>query len=134
MCCQHGIMSRGRWHTLLGIGACALVVVAPALAGITQVRVPAPGEGSHEQIFEGIYGGDFVGSGTDLGYGLWTVFDNGTVRATRVDDFGLGTLLNMLTGLPGSGDDDTWMETGRALATARARFARFPQEFGYDAG
>ena len=133
--CFHACKSSRRTRpAILGFGAFVMWTVAPALAGVTEIRVPGPGEATHEQIFEAIYGGDFVGVGTDLGFGLWTEFDNGTIRATRVDDFGVAALLDMLSGVPGSGDDDTWMETGRPVATARARFALFPQEFGYDTG
>ncbi|MGB2987740.1 MAG: hypothetical protein WBE26_17880, partial [Phycisphaerae bacterium] len=109
------------------------VSAVPAIAGYTEVHVPHVGEASHEEILEGIYGGDFVVGGVDLGNGLWTVFDNGTITATRMDDYGLATLLYILTGSPGSGDDDTWAD-GTAIVTAEARFALFPQEFGYDSG
>ncbi len=126
--------SRRAWSAILGLCAFVLGSGAPVLAGFTEVRVPSPAEASHELILEKVFGGDFVGSGIDLGYGLWTAFDNGTVQATRVDDFGLAALLDMLSGMPGSGDDDIWAETGKPIATARARFALFPQEFGYDAG
>jgi len=78
-----------------------------ARAGVTEVKPPAPGEASHEQLLEGIYGGDFVGLGDDLGNGLWSVYSNGVVTATRIDDFGLPEHLNLLTGQPGEADDDT---------------------------
>lgn len=104
-----------------------------ARAGVTEVKPPAPGEASHEQLLEGIYGGDFVGLGDDLGNGLWSVYSNGVVTATRIDDFGLPEHLNLLTGQPGEADDDTWTD-GTTIATVIARFASFPQTFGYDAG
>jgi hypothetical protein len=114
--------------------ATILVPLAPALADLTEVHAPiVPGELSHEEMLEGVYGGDFVGGGSDLGHGLWTYYDNGTVRATRIDDDGWVDLLNLLTGGAGSGDDDVWTD-GTATITARARFALFQQEFGYDLG
>ncbi len=105
----------------------------PALATFTTVGSPAGSEASHEGIFEGVYGGDFVGSGIDLGNGLWTVFSNGTVTATRVDDDGFVTLLDLYGGFAGSGDDDLWTD-GTTTAVAEARFAGKSQEFGYDEG
>lgn len=114
--------------------AAVLSLVVTSVADFTEVHAPiVPGELSHEETFEGIYGGDFVGGGTDLGHGQWTFFDNGTVQATRIDDDGWVDLLNLLTGGAGSGDDDVWTD-GTATITARARYALFPQEFGYDFG
>ncbi|MGD2109260.1 MAG: DUF4114 domain-containing protein, partial [Phycisphaerae bacterium] len=124
-------MKRSRVFALL-VGTLVLPT-ASLFAGYSTVGTPPSGEATHVEILENTYGGTFVGSGTDLGNGLWSVFDNGTVTATRVDDFGLASLLNMLTGSPGSGDDDTWTD-GTATAVAEARFAGYAQEFGYDAG
>jgi hypothetical protein len=87
----------------------------------------------HQEILEGLYGGSFVGSGTALGHGLWTVFDNGAVTAVRMDDTGLGMPLDLAAGMPGEADDDIWTD-GTVVTAARARFALFPQEFGYDLG
>ncbi|MFH1110145.1 MAG: DUF4114 domain-containing protein [Planctomycetota bacterium] len=100
------------------------------MAGFTAVQGPASGEKSHKEIFEGVYGGTFIGSGTNLGYGNYSIFSNGTITATRVDDNGLAGLLNMLTGAPGTGDDDIWTD-GMATTTAEARFAGYTQEVGY---
>lgn len=114
--------------------ACGLwiagLLAAPVMAGFTTVQGPASGEKSHKQIFEGVYGGTFTGSGINLGNGNFSIFSNGTITATRVDDNGLAALLNMLTGAPGTGDDDIWTD-GMATTTAEARFAGYTQEFGY---
>ncbi len=107
----------------LGLALCWVgVLVAPALAGFTTLGTPPGAELNHEQIFECTYGGNFVASGLN--------FSNGTITATRVDDNGFASNLNLLTGSAGSGDDDFWTD-GIATATAQARFAGFTQEFGY---
>lgn len=62
-------------------------------ADYTEVHGPYIDEAGHEEILEGIYGGDFVSGGIDLRHGQWTVFDNGTTTVTRVDDLGIGALL-----------------------------------------
>ena len=124
---------RGRCRMLGWASILLAAWTLPANAGFTAVHSPAPGEASHEQILEGAYGGDFIGSGDDLGNGFWTVFTNGTITATRVDDFDFPSHLNLLSGLPGAADDDTWTD-GTTVAIATVRFALFPQEFGYDLG
>jgi hypothetical protein len=106
--------------------ACGLWIAgllsAPVLAGFTTLQAPPSGEFTHKQIFECTYGGTFTPSGLN--------FSNGTITATRVDDNGFVPNLNMLTGSPGTGDDDIWTD-GIATCTAEARFAGFTQEFGY---
>lgn len=107
-----------------------LIVSTDVLASQTVIEAPPGSELSHAEILEGIYGGTFVGSGADLGSGLFQVFDNGTVFATRMSDGGLGAELNLVTGGPGTGDDRIWTD-GIAVTSARARYAAFPQQFGY---
>ncbi len=111
----------------------SVLMGTPALAEYTHVKGSPASEAGHREILSGIYGGDFTGSGTDLGNGLFTLFTNGTITAERVDDFGLGTVLNLATSEPGSGDDGLWTD-GIAVAAAEARYALFPQEFGFDVG
>ncbi len=115
------------------LGIVSVLMGAPALGEYTLVKGSPPSEAGHREILSGIYGGDFTGSGTDLGNGLFTFFTNGTITAQRVDDFGIGTVLNLATGEPGSGDDGLWTD-GIAVAAAEARYALFPQEFGFDVG
>lgn len=105
-------------------GLAGLVLAAGnAMAGFTPVNAPSTaGELSHEQILEGIYGGDFTPSGVN--------YSNGGVTATRVDDFGVGGMLNLALGGPGAADDAVWND-GIAAAAAEARFAGFDQNFGY---
>ncbi len=113
------------------IAAVALLIVSTdVLASQTDIEAPPVSELSHAEILQGIYGGEFVGSGADLGNGLFAVFDNGTVFATRISDGGLGAELNLVTGGPGTGDDRIWTD-GIAVTSARARYAAFPQQFGY---
>ena len=106
------------------------VTAAPALAGFTTVENGTP---NHITLLNQFYGGTFVGTGAALPNGYSTEFSNGVTTVTRVDDDGVATLLNMFTGSPGTGDDDSWTD-GIATATAHARFAVFTQEFGYDTG
>jgi len=99
-----------------------------AQAGFSTVLVsPEP---THPTILNGLYGGVFVASGAPLPAGYSTQFTNGVTTATRVDDNGFVPLLNMLTGAPGSADDDVWTD-GIATASAEVRYAGNPQEFGY---
>lgn len=100
---------------------------APALAAFSTVNAPSGLELSHESIFEGIYGGNFVmggnnfaGSGASLG-----------IMATRVNDTGPGSHMNVLTGSAGSGEDDQTWQDGIVFSNARARYAGFSQHFGY---
>ncbi len=56
---------------------------------------------------------------------------NGSLVATRVDDFGFGGVLDAQSPFFGEVDDQTW--TGAVLTfTAVARYAGYTQEFGYD--
>ncbi|MCO6438440.1 MAG: DUF4114 domain-containing protein, partial [Phycisphaerae bacterium] len=117
---------------LVVAAAASFICAGSAVAGFTSLGTPAGAELNHEQILEGIYGGDFVGMGVALGTG-WSIYDNGTTTATRVDDDGYVTYLHMLYGGPGTGDDDEWTD-GSASAQAEARYAGDNQEFGYDKG
>jgi MYXO-CTERM domain-containing protein len=105
-------------------GLAGLVLAAGnASAGFTAVNAPSTmGEMSHEQILEGIYGGNFSPAGVN--------YTNGAVTATRIDDFGVGGMLNLAMGGPGTADDSVWND-GVAAAAAEARFAGFEQNFGY---
>ncbi len=108
-------------------GLCASTLfVASVYGGFTTVMSPPGGEFTHKQIFECTYGGTFTASGLDFINGG----GSGTITATRVDDNDIAGLLNLLTGSPGSGDDDIWTD-GIASCTAEARFAGNSQEFGY---
>lgn len=106
----------------------AVLGVTKAHAGFTTILIsPEP---THQTILNGIYGGVFVNSGAALPNGYSTQFTNGVTTVIRVDDNGFVPLLNMLTGAPGTGDDDVWTD-GIATASVEARYAGNPQEFGY---
>lgn len=120
-------MRAKRFEVLAALGA-VLAAAGSVRAGYTTVQIsPEP---IHTTILNGIYGGTFVASGAPLPNGYSTQFTNGVTTVTRVDDFGIGGFLNMLTGSPGSADDRIWTD-GVATCTAEARFAGNPQEFGY---
>jgi len=99
----------------------------------TEVRDPAGGEASHSEILDDIYGATFTGSGTDLGYGNWTQFSNGTVTALRVfDSDDLNEIIHIVTG-DESNVDQIWTD-GLANVTAQARYAANDQSFGWNGG
>ena len=87
-----------------------------ALAGYTSVSGPASGEQSHEQILEGIYGGDFTASGNDFTGG-----GSGSINAIRVQDFGGSGSLNLDGTNRGTADDQVWMD-GLADADVEVKF------------
>ena len=101
----------------------------------------SPTESSSEpstlEIFQHLYGDDM--NGPEWG-GL--VYTNGTITATRVEDFnGPNTfpgdpgqdLYLLSTSLTTGVTDQIWID-GTAQATARARYASLQQQFGYDKG
>lgn len=106
---------------------------APAQADLTPVYAPPSGEASHTDILNHVYGAGF--SPSSHGAASYT---NGTVTATRIDDFlpsgGAGSPLNMVFGGPGLPTTDQEWVDGIALTTAEAKFAGYSQEFGYDSG
>jgi hypothetical protein len=90
-------------------------------------------EKTQEQILEDVYGGDFSGSGTDLGDGLWSVFSNGSVTARRVWDVDdADETIHIVTG-DQTNIDQIWTD-GAASVTAQARYAAHTQSFGWNGG
>ncbi len=102
------------------------VFVVPALAGFTQVHTPSrAGELGHEQIIEGIYGGDFQSSGLNfVGVGAAA-----GIQVTRVEDYGRSGSLNMSLG-GGGADDEVWSD-GTGMVSAQAKFAGLRQNLFY---
>ncbi len=81
-------------------------------------------EPTHLDIFNTLYGGGFTANGDN--------FENGVITATRVDDFGVGGVLNVLSGSAGDADDQVWSSDPLTVFSAKAvgRFAAFNQSFG----
>jgi hypothetical protein len=115
--------------------ACFGFVLAASIAqaGYTPVANPTTsGEKSHEQILEGVYGGNFNLLGVN--------YDNGNLFAVRIHDFidgefggsGAPIVLGDL-----SSEEQVTDQIWRAHAIsgqARARYANNSQEFGYVEG
>lgn len=105
----------------------ALVGAPQARAAFTNVKLPDPfnerPEENQEQIFERIYGGDFVRTGVN--------YSNGTINVLRIDDSMTNNgVLGLVDGTPGSASDQVWHD-GFTDAFAKVRFARDQQSLGY---
>ncbi len=110
--------------------ALVLAAVGVAQAGFTTVLNPPAGEAYMSEILEYIYPGDFD---NDYVQGALVYTSTAGIVATRVSDYDLGGLLNLVSGTPTSADDQIWTD-GIADITAEAKFAAYSQEFGYDSG
>ncbi len=108
-----------------------MVAALPALADQTNVHEPYYGnELNHEEILEAIYGADFAASGKDY----YAVGDSGGLNVVRFDDYtDLGDILHVVDATAGSAGDEVW-GYGDILATARARYAGYSQQFAIDRG
>jgi hypothetical protein len=116
---------------VIGIFA-VLAVASSALAGFTQIG--GSSGASTKTILDQVYGGSFVGVGNNSTKGLnWgaSSYSNGTVTLTRVDDFGAGSPLPLKSLAAGINDDQAWQD-GTIKAKARARYAAYSQEFGWN--
>jgi hypothetical protein len=112
-----------------------MLALAPsrAGAGYTPIGAPDAGEKNHEQIFEGVFGGNFVANGLN--------FTNNTVFARRIHDFLDPTILNrgiqpiQLGAITdyAEGDDqvDQLWQADAIQGQAEAVFATYHQEFGF---
>lgn len=100
-----------------------------ALAERTEVHPPYYAqEHGHRQILEDVYGVTLLADGDDF------VADDASLRISRMDDeTGGDALLDAVMGIVGSAADTVW-SSGLIQATARARYAAYSQQFGYDAG
>jgi hypothetical protein len=111
-----------------------LTCVTGTRADFTPLHAPSAGEADHHSIFEAFFspGTEWYATGwrTDA-YGNLVDLTNGTLAATRVDDWGCAGILDARSPLSGEVDDQSW--TGQSLTcTAVARYAGYTQEFGYD--
>jgi hypothetical protein len=104
-----------------------------ARAGFTPINPPPFGEDTHQEIFSAVYGGNFVPTGA-----LNLDFTNGTITATRVEDFVDPTLslsrFEPLSLINSYGSDDQIWQADFQFASAEAKFAVFQQKFGYFLG
>jgi hypothetical protein len=114
-------------------GGLAVLPTGTASAGFVPISGPATGELGQAAILEGVYspGSAWIPFGRTDGSGNAVDYTNGTLMALRVDDFGLGGVLNVKTGFAGSADDHRWTG-GPVTAAARARYAAYCQKFGYE--
>src|SRR5687768_4021916 len=104
-----------RFTTSITALLCVLSFAPAALAGFTTIGPPHPGEDSHQQILNQVYGGSFSPVGS-------VNFSNGLITANRVQDY-----IVKEGGTPTGGEDDS-DQTWRAQFTnaiAEARFAAF---------
>lgn len=113
--------------TLAGIAALIAGATA-ASAGTTAVNIATPSDGvSVVTILNNVYGGAFVGS-------VGTSLTNGSVTATRVQDFVSGPLdpgaQPLFLGAGTGSTDQVWRD-GTVMFRAEARFAGYSQYFGY---
>ena len=116
----------------LFVTATVSVWAGTASANLTTVHAPAAGEQSQAQILSHVYGGTFGGGGFSEPW-----YTNGTITATRVNDFFLaggvpvpGTDLHLVD-VPAPGNTDQQWVDGIASVRAEARFAAYSQQFGY---
>ncbi len=129
--------NHNQWQYLaVGVVAVAAALAPVAQANFVPISSPSGGELSHSRILEAVFspGTAWVGFGprTD-GDGDSVDLANGALQAIRVDDFGLGGILNVNSSHAGSTDDQLYTG-GPVTCTARVRYANYTQRFGYDAG
>jgi len=135
--CKESMMKDFDMTKLKVILTAALIFAAAgtAIAGFTDVKPSRPGELGIEALLDGIYGGDFSGSGGDIDAHITYTGsgDSAGITATRIQDFldrdGTPDPINLLTGT--ATDVDQFWTDGIANATARAVYAGYTQQFGY---
>jgi len=116
---------------VIGIVA-VLAVASSALAGFTQIGGSV--SASTKSILDQVYGGSFVGAGNNSTHGLdWgaSSYTNGTITLTRMDDYGLASPTPLKSLAAGITNDQAWQD-GTIKAKARARYAAYSQEFGWN--
>ncbi|MGD8452468.1 MAG: DUF4114 domain-containing protein [Phycisphaerae bacterium] len=130
------MMNTRGWTTLLlGTATWIALAAGPATADFVPIAAPThSGELGHPAILEAAFSPGTAwepfGDRRDA-RDAYVDFTNGTLSAIRVDDFGLNGILDAFWNSPGDATDAVW--TGQAVsAEARARYAAYAQEFGYD--
>jgi len=116
------------------------VFSASANAAYTTVYSPYGSEAYMTDILDNTYGsldGNFNNHHVQ-GAALYTSTTSNAITATRIDDTtgdgGQGDNLNLVFAIPGLPITDQVWTDGIANMTAKARFAAYSQEFGYDLG
>ena len=108
---------------LFGLSLCAAAGVQAST-----IDIFPPPSGTHEQILETVYGGDFQPSGVDFVGGV------GGLNAIRFDDsLDPDGMISLLTTARGEASDRVWNDA-HISATAIWRDAIFTQQFGFDRG
>jgi hypothetical protein len=124
-------MRKTRWGIqALFVTAMVSVWAGTARANLTTVHAPPSGEATQYQILSHVYGGTFLAAVNNA-----PSYTNGSITATRVDDFlaggGAGTDLHLVFPPAAGNTDQQWVD-GIAIASAEAKFAAYSQKFGYD--
>jgi len=120
---------------LMIVIAAVMMLTTAGSAEAAFTTTGSSGETNTRAIFQHLYGTDTVSaSGSLWGGEIYTI---GDVTATRVNDYvreGLpgDNLYLLATSLPGSNVTDQIWHDGIASITARARFAGYDQQFGYE--
>lgn len=109
---------------------CALFLVIAGTAHAGYTTVSGPGEIGIQSLLNGIYSETFTPTGSNA-----TQYTGSSITATRLHDFyvpndgSIAGPVNLLSGTT-SNVDQIWTD-GIAIATAKARFAGYNQNFGY---
>jgi hypothetical protein len=109
----------------------ALCAASSAWADYTTVFNPPPNEQSHQQIFNRLYGGNFV-AGPEGSFS----FTNGSIYAERIEDQLFGTESDEPLDMASTGGDgtDQFWNANFTFASAEAKFAAYEQTFGHRVG
>ena len=121
-----------KWSLILI--ALILVCSSTAQADFTEVYGPHPGEKGIQSIIDTIYSVNTTANIFNANGNAADSYTDGGFAATRIDDYLLvDGLLHLVDGAPGSAADKIWTD-GIATTTAKAKFAAYSQQFGYDSG
>jgi len=123
-------MPSGARNITFVLAGAALAVAAPAgRAAYVAVGTPKAGEPTHAAIFEAYYTPGVAWIGSDLRTGQMVDYTNGSWTALRVEDSGLGGLVDPLA-VALTFDDQVW-RGAKFIVNAVAAFEKKPK-FGYD--
>jgi hypothetical protein len=115
------------------IGVLVAASSAPVHASFTGPVTSSPGYDPIKGVLDRVY---FAGASVfvpSMPENAAPQYSGGGLTATRVDDFGLGGVLDAATGSPGSTDDQLWSGVTLTVRFAE-KHAAFLHELGYDMG